>query len=208
VASEPLGVLIPDLVGVFVFGLSGGLAAVRARLDVFGVLVLAGITALGGGVLRDVLLGLTPPFALRHWPYLAVAAAAGLVTFRMHAQVERLRRAYLVLDAAGLGLFTVTATKLGLQHGLGVAGACAIGVITGIGGGMLRDVLIREIPIVLQHSEIYALAALLGAAVVCVCHQFDVLGVPEQIAAAALVFGVRVLALRRGWRAPVPRTAT
>lgn len=197
--------LIPDLVGVFVFGLSGGLAAVRARLDVFGVLVLAAITALGGGVLRDVLLGLTPPNALRHWPYLAVAGAAGLVTFRMHARVERLRRAYLVLDAAGLGLFTVTATKLGLAHGLGVAGACAIGVITGIGGGMLRDVLIREIPIVLQHSEIYALAALLGAVATCVCYRLDVLGVPEQIGAAALVFAVRVLALRRGWRAPVPR---
>lgn len=197
--------LVPDLVGIFVFGLSGGLAAVRARLDVFGVLVLAGITALGGGIMRDLLLGLTPPYALRHWPYLAVAAAAGLVTFRMHARVERLRRAYLVLDAAGLGLFTVTATKLGLQTGLGVAGACGIGVIAGIGGGMLRDVLIREIPIVLQHSEIYALAALLGAAVVCLCYRVHILGLPEQIAAAALVFVVRVIALRRGWRAPVPR---
>ena len=197
--------LIPDLSGIFVFGLSGGLAAVRARLDVFGVVVLAAITALGGGIMRDVLLGITPPFALRHWPYLAVAGAAGLVTFRMHAQVERLRRAYLVLDAAGLGLFSVTATKLGLQHGLGVAGACAVGVITGIGGGMLRDVLIREIPIVLQHSEIYALAALLGAVVACTCYRLHVLHLPEQIAAAALVFGVRVVALRRGWRAPVPR---
>ncbi|MCW2496780.1 MAG: hypothetical protein JWQ77_2704 [Jatrophihabitans sp.] len=196
--------LIPDLVGVFVFGLSGGLAAVRARLDLFGVLVLAGITALGGGVLRDVLLGLTPPFALRHWPYLAVALAGGLVTFRMSAQVERLRRAYLVLDAAGLGLFTVTATKLGLMHGLGVAGACAIGVTTGIGGGVLRDVLIREVPVVL-HSEIYAVAALIGAAAACVCHQLGVLQVPEQVAAAALVFVIRVIALRRGWNAPIAR---
>lgn len=192
---------MPDLVGIFVFALSGGLAAVRARLDLFGVLVLAGITSLGGGVLRDVLLGLTPPYALRHWPYLAVAGVAGLVAFRMHAQVERLRRAYLVLDAAGLGLFTVTATKLGLEHGLGVVGACAIGVITGVGGGVIRDVLIREIPIVL-HSEIYAVAALLGAAAVCVCYRLDALQIPEQIAAAALVFVVRVIALRRGWQAP------
>jgi uncharacterized membrane protein YeiH len=204
VSAEPLQVLIPDLVGVFVFGLSGGLAGVRARLDLFGVLVIAGITALGGGVLRDLLLGLTPPFALRHWPYIAVACGAGLVAFRMHAQVERLRRAYLVLDAAGLGLFTVTATKLGLQHSLGVVGACAIGVITGIGGGVIRDVLIREIPVVL-HSEIYAVAALIGAAAACVCYGQGVLQVPEQIACAALVFVIRVIALRRGWRAPVAR---
>ena len=195
--------LVPDLVGIFVFGLSGGLAGVRARLDLFGVLVLAAITALGGGVLRDVLLGLTPPYALRHWPYLAVAGVAGLVAFRMHAQVERLRRAYLVLDAAGLGLFTMTATKLGLQSGLGVVGACAIGVITGVGGGVIRDVLIREIPVVL-HSEIYAVAALLGAAATCVCYRLHILAVPEQIGAAALTFVVRVIALRRNWQAPRP----
>jgi uncharacterized membrane protein YeiH len=200
-----LQVLVPDLVGVFVFGLSGGLAAVRARLDLFGIIVLAGITSLGGGIMRDVLLGITPPFAVRHWPYLAVAGAAGLVAFRMHAQVERLRRAYLVLDAAGLGLFTVTATKLSLQHGLGVAGACLIGVLTGIGGGVLRDVLIREIPIVLLPSELYALAALTGAAISCVFYRVHQLHVGEQIGAAALVFIVRILALRRGWRAPVAR---
>jgi uncharacterized membrane protein YeiH len=204
VTGEPLQVLLPDLLGVFVFGLSGGLAGVRARLDLFGVAVLAVITALGGGVVRDLLLGLTPPFALRHWPYVAVAFAAGMVAFLMHAQVERLRRAYLVLDAAGLGLFTVTATKLGLQQGLGLVGACAVGLITGIGGGMIRDVLIREIPVVLR-SEIYALAALIGAVTVCACYRLHVLQVPEQIAAATLVFVVRVIALRRGWQAPVAR---
>ncbi|MFD2419797.1 trimeric intracellular cation channel family protein [Amycolatopsis pigmentata] len=202
--DEPLQVLVPDLMGVFVFGLSGGLAGVRARLDLFGVTVLAGITALGGGVVRDLLLGLTPPFALRHWPYVAVAFVAGLVAFLMHAQVQRLRRAYLVLDAAGLGLFTVTATKLGLQQGLGLVGACTVGVITGIGGGVIRDVLIREIPIVLR-SEIYALAALIGAVTVYACYRLHVLQAPEQIAAATLVFVVRLIALRRGWQAPVAR---
>jgi uncharacterized membrane protein YeiH len=204
VSHEPAGLVALDLAGVFVFAISGGLAAVRARLDVFGVVVVAVVTAIGGGILRDTLLGADPPAALRHWPYLAVPAVAGVVVFCWHPQVSRLRRMVLLADAAGLGLFTVTGTRQALDAGLGAAGACAVGVIAGIGGGVIRDVLLREIPLVLRR-EIYALAAALGAVLICVGNGIGGSGAAWQIGTACVVFGLRVLALRRHWSAPRPR---
>jgi uncharacterized membrane protein YeiH len=193
-----------DLVGCFVFALSGGLAAVRARLDIFGVVVLATVTAIGGGIVRDVLAGITPPNALRHWPYLAVSAVAAGVVFLWHPQVNRLRRPIVVLDAAGLGVFTASGTRVALDAGLGPSGAVALGVLTGIGGGILRDVLLREIPLVFRRGEIYALASAAGAVLVVIGYQVG-WTVGWQIGAAALVFGLRVLAARRHWSAPMPR---
>jgi uncharacterized membrane protein YeiH len=190
-----------DLIGVFVFALSGGLAAVRARLDLFGVVVVAAVTALGGGVLRDTLLAANPPYSLRHWQYLAVPVLAAAVTFFWHPQVARLRKLVLVLDAAGLGLFTVTATQKSLDAGLGWAAACVVGVITGIGGGVIRDVLLRQIPVVLRR-EIYAVAAAIGAVLVCVGRAVHQLHAPWLIGTAVVVFGVRLIALRRHWSAP------
>lgn len=193
-----------DLVGVFVFALSGALAAVRARLDLFGVVVVATVTALGGGIVRDTLLAQNPPYALRHWPYLVVPVVAAAVVFGWHPHVARLRKLVLVLDAAGLGLFTVTATQNSLQTGLGVAAASMIGVTTGIGGGVIRDVLLRQIPVVLQR-EIYAVAALMGAGLVCLGSAMHQLHAPWLIATAAVVFAVRMLALVRHWSAPTAR---
>jgi uncharacterized membrane protein YeiH len=192
-----------DLAGCFVFALSGGLAAVRARLDVFGVVVVATVTAIGGGIVRDVLAGVTPPNALRHWPYLAVPAVAAVLVFVWHPQVNRLRRPIVVLDAAGLGLFTVSGTRLALDSGLGPSGAVALGVLTGIGGGVIRDVLLREIPLVLRR-EIYALASAAGAVLVVIGSKVGATFAWE-VAAAAAVFVVRVLAARRHWSAPTPR---
>lgn len=200
--THPL--LALDVAGSFVFALSGALAAVRARLDVFGVVVVATVTAVGGGVLRDVLLGLTPPNALRHWWYLAVPAAAAVLVFVWHPQVTRMLRPIVVLDAAGLGLFTVTGTRLALEQGLGAAGACALGVLTGIGGGVIRDVLLREIPLVLRR-EIYALAAAAGAVLIVLGDRLGALNLAWQVGAAVVVFAVRVLAARRRWSAPTPR---
>jgi uncharacterized membrane protein YeiH len=193
-----------DLIGVFVFALSGGLAAVRARLDVFGVVVVASVTALGGGVLRDTLLQKNPPYSLQHWPYLAVPVVAAVVVFRWHPQVARAWKFVLVLDAAGLGLFTVTATQKSLESGLGWAGASMVGVITGIGGGVVRDILLRQIPVVLRR-EIYAVAALIGAALVSLGHSLHQLHAPWLIGTALVVFAVRMLALVRHWSAPTPR---
>jgi uncharacterized membrane protein YeiH len=193
-----------DLAGCFVFALSGGLAAVRARLDVFGVVVVGTVTAIGGGIVRDVLVGLTPPNALRHWPYLAVPAVAAGVVFVWHPAVTRLRRPVVVLDAAGLGLFTVTGTRVALERGLGPVGAIAVGLLTGIGGGVLRDVLLREIPLVLRRGEIYALAAAVGAVLVVAGHELG--GASGwQAAAVIVVFGLRLLAAWRHWVAPTPR---
>lgn len=203
--SESAQLVTLDLAGAFVFALSGALAAVRARLDIFGVVVVGSVTAVGGGILRDTLLGATPPATLRHWPYLAVPVLASLVTFYLHPQVSRLRRSVVILDAAGLGLFTVAGTRLALNADLGYAGACTLGLITGIGGGVLRDILLRQIPLVLQRGEIYALAALLGAVLVSVGRAIGQTGAVWLVGSAVAVFVVRVLAVRRHWTAPQPR---
>jgi uncharacterized membrane protein YeiH len=197
--------LVLDLVGVAVFAASGALAAVHARLDVFGVIVLATLTALGGGIVRDVLLGITPPSTLRQWPYLLVPAAVALVVFRWHPAVARLRRGVQLADALGLALFVTTGTVTALAAGAPAVTAALVGVITGVGGGVLRDVLLREIPTVLRR-EIYALAALSGAAVVVVGDALGLPQLPVTLGAAVLVAGVRVLALWRHWNAPTPRT--
>jgi uncharacterized membrane protein YeiH len=205
VTHEPAQLVALDLVGTFVFGLSGALTAVRKRLDLFGVVVLGTVTAIGGGIIRDTLLGRTPPYSLRHWYYLAVPAAAALVTFAWHPAVARLRRSAIVFDAAGLGLFTVTGTRLALESGIGMAGASALGVLTGIGGGVVRDVLVRDIPFVLVRGELYAVASLIGAALVCLGKAIHALDVSWSVGCAGVIFVVRVLAVRRHWTVPEPR---
>ncbi|WP_394833396.1 TRIC cation channel family protein [Pendulispora rubella] len=190
------------LVGVGVIGASGALAAVRARLDLFGVVVLAMVTALGGGIARDVLLAIRPPTSLVDWRNLVVSGGAGLAVFWLHPHVARLRKAVLLADAVGLGLFTTASTVTALDHGAPMHTACLIGMIGGIGGGVLRDVLLREIPFVLR-KEIYALAALPGAMVVTLGARFALPAGPVSLVGAALICTVRVLALWRHWNAPI-----
>ncbi|MBW4719081.1 trimeric intracellular cation channel family protein [Saccharothrix obliqua] len=193
-----------ELIGIAAFAASGALAAVRARLDVFGVIVLALTTALGGGIVRDILLGVRPPAALVTWPYLAVAAGTGLVVFQFHPTVAKLRRSVLLLDAIGLGLFVTAGTTTALHLGAPPYAACLVGMTTGIGGGALRDVLLREIPLVLRR-EIYAVAALGGAVIVALGHRLGLPAGPVTLVGAALIAGVRILALWRKWNAPVAR---
>ncbi|MGM1061731.1 trimeric intracellular cation channel family protein [Saccharothrix sp. Mg75] len=194
-----------ELLGIAAFAASGALAAVRARLDVFGVTVLALTTALGGGIVRDVLLGVHPVTALVTWPWLAVAGVTGLVVFRFHPTVAKLRRAVLLLDALGLGLFVTAGTTTALDLGAPPYAACLVGLTTGIGGGALRDVLLREIPLVLRR-EIYAVAALAGAVVVAAGDALGLPAAPVALVGSAIVVGVRLLALWRHWNAPVART--
>jgi uncharacterized membrane protein YeiH len=144
VSSTTLVVL--DLAGIFVFAISGALVAVRRGLDVFGVLVLAGATGLGGGFLRDVLIGATPPAALADWRYLIVPVTAGLVTFTFHPTVGRVERLIVVFDAFGLALFCVTGSLKALQYGLEPVPAALMGMVTAIGGGIVRDVLAGRVP--------------------------------------------------------------
>jgi uncharacterized membrane protein YeiH len=196
--------LAADLLGVAVFAASGATAAVAKRLDLFGVVFVGFVAALGGGITRDLLLGRTPPRAFLSWPYVLVAAGASLAMFWLHPQWGRLRKTALVLDAAGLGLFTVTGTLAALAAHVPPVGACIVGMVTGIGGGLGRDLLTGEIPNVLRR-EIYAVAALSGAVVVVLLARSGLARPAPLLAAALLVFGLRLVALRRRWSAPTPR---
>jgi len=194
VGFSPALILVLNLAGTFVFGLSGGLAAVRAKLDLFGVVVLAAVVGLAGGITRDVLIG-TPPATFRDWRYLAAAAAAGVVCFFAGRALERAERSVMIFDALGLGLFAVTGATKALQFGLGPVQAILLGTITGVGGGMLRDVLLRQVPTVLREG-LYAIPALLGATVLVIAQEagstnpvFPVLGV--LVCVVVRLFGLR-----------------
>ncbi len=197
---EPL-VLALDLVGTFVFALSGAMAGVRHRLDVFGILVLSFAAGNAGGMTRDLLIGAVPPAAIADWRYIAASLLAGLITFRWHAAVRRVRDTVLVLDALGLAVFAVSGALKALAFGLNPVAAVLLGILTGIGGGMLRDVLVAEIPTVLR-AELYAVAALAGAMVVVAGQLMGLPSAPLAVVGAGLCFGLRVVALRRGWALP------
>ncbi|KQT89655.1 hypothetical protein ASG49_15500 [Marmoricola sp. Leaf446] len=196
--------LVLDLGGIFVFAISGALVAVRRRLDVFGVLVLAGTTGLGGGFLRDVLIDATPPAALSDWRYLLVPVLAGLLTFAFHPALGRAERVVTLFDAAGLGLFCVTGAVKALEHGLGPVPAALMGMVTGIGGGIARDLLASRTPAVFS-SELYATPALLGATWAVLATLAGFVEVAVTVPGALLCFGLRMLALWRDWKAPLPR---
>jgi uncharacterized membrane protein YeiH len=201
---EPL-VLALDLLGTFVFALSGAMAAVRHRLDVFGILVLSFAAGTAGGITRDLLIGAVPPAAIGDWRYVVVAVIAGLVTFWGHRIVHRLQDAVLVFDAVGLGVFAVSGTLKALAYGAHPIAAVLLGVLTGIGGGMLRDMLVAQIPTVLR-SELYAVAALAGATVVVIGQAMAFPSTVVAVAGAALCMALRLAALRRGWGLPIPTT--
>jgi uncharacterized membrane protein YeiH len=191
-----------DLAGTAVFAISGAATGVKHRLDVFGVCVLAFVAGNAGGIARDVLLGVTPPAALAGWHNSGASLLAALLTFCWHPRLERLRTPILLFDAAGLGLFAVTGTAKALAFGLHPLVAAMLGVLTGVGGGMIRDLLVREIPTVLR-AEVYAMAALAGAAVVVAGQLLDLpTTVPTMVIGAVLCFALRLLSIRRGWSLP------
>lgn len=193
-----------DLGGTLVFALSGGVAGVKRRLDLFGVLVLAVAVGNAGGMTRDVLIGVVPPAAMRDWRYLAVSLLAGIAAFFWAPVVDRMWSSVLLFDAAGLALFAVVGTQTALAHGLNPVMAALLGMVTGIGGGMVRDILVTEIPIVLR-ADLYAVAALAAAAVVAAGHVLHLPSPPVVIAGAVLCFGLRLGAIRYGWHLPVAR---
>jgi len=198
---DPTLILALNLVGTFVFGLSGGLAAVRARLDLFGVVVMAAVVGLAGGIIRDLLIG-TPPATFRDWRYLAAAGAAGLVCFFGRPALERVQRSVLVFDAVGLGLFCVTGASKALDFGVGAVSAVLLGAITGIGGGMLRDVLLREVPTVLHH-DLYAIPALLGAGVLVAAQKSGLSSPVFPVLGVAVCVGVRLYGLKYEVNVPI-----
>lgn len=190
-----------DLAGTFAFAISGALLAVQKRMDIFGVLVLAFVTAVTGGIVRDVLIGAVPPEAFRSWHMLALASIAGLLCFFGAPLLERMSYPVQLFDAAGLGIFAVSGTQKALQFGIDPVMAAALGVITGIGGGIMRDVLAAREPTVL-HAEVYAVAAIAATVVVVAAHHFGVQVATITLPAAGLCFFLRVMAIYRGWSLP------
>jgi len=193
-----------DLLGVFAFALNGALTAIRvARLDIVGVVTLGTLTALGGGMIRDILLDALPPATFQDWRYLTVAAGGSLVAFVAGRSLDRLARPIVVLDAAGLSLFAVSGALKGLDLGVGFGQAVILGGITAVGGGTLRDVLIREVPSVLT-SGLYAIPALVGALLLVAG---DRLGLGDPVSAvigAVVCFVIRLLGIRFDVHAPRP----
>jgi uncharacterized membrane protein YeiH len=202
--NEPTLLLGLDLAGTFTFALNGGLTAVRAaRLDIVGVVTLAMVSGLGGGIIRDVLLGALPPATFSDWRYLAVAAGGGLAAFAVSGRLARLTMLLTVLDAAGLSLFAVTGASKALALGLGAAPAVLLGAITGVGGGTVRDVLLGQVPSVL-HRGLYAIPALLAAGLTVAAIRAGIYGVPAALGAALACFAVRMLGVRYDLNAPMP----
>lgn len=196
------GLLAADLIGVAVFAASGASAGIAKRLDLFGVAFVGFVAALGGGILRDLVIGSVPPLAFADWRYAVTAVGAAVLVFWLHPQLTRWRRPVLLLDASGLGLFTVTGTIKALDAGVPPVGACLIGMLTAIGGGLARDLLTGEIPVVLQR-DFYALAALVGAILVTILRETGIADPLSMGVSALLITGVRLIALYRRWSAPV-----
>lgn len=197
-------VLVLDLCGTFAFAVSGATAAVRRRLDLFGVLVMSFAASTFGGISRDVLIGATPPAAFQDWRYLAVAMAAGLVAFYWSVMVERLRNPVRMLDAVGLAFFAVAGAQKALVFGLSPVMAALMGMLTGIGGGMARDILLAEVPAVLR-TDLYAVAALAGAGIVVLGNMLEAPVLVSAGVGGLVCFGLRMAALRWGWQLPMAR---
>ncbi len=197
-------VLVLDLCGTFVFALSGAMAGIKRRLDLFGVLVLSFAAANVGGIIRDLLIGAVPPPGIADWRYIAVPVLAGLTVFYWGSIIDRLRSSVQLFDAGGLALFAVSGALKALDFHLGPVTAVLLGMLTGIGGGMVRDVLVAEVPEVLR-GDVYAVAALAGAAVVVVGRMLQFPSAAVTIVGAVLCFGLRFMAIQRGWQLPVAR---
>ena len=192
-----------DLSGTFVFGLNGALTAMEAEnLDIVGVVVLAVITALGGGIIRGVRIGSLPPAAFRDWRYLAVGGGAGIAAFLARQLWVRLQRSITVFDAAGLALFCVTGTTTAFATHLGPFQSVVLGTITGVGGGTVRDVVIRKVPTVLS-SGLYAVPAACGATLTALALEFHFYSTAIAIVAAALCFSIRMAGVRFNLNVPI-----
>ena len=203
--TEPTLLLVLDLTGIFIFGLNGALTAVRVvRLDIVGVVALGMATALGGGVIRDVLLGSIPPATFRDWRYFALAVVGALIAFVLSRWLHRLETPITILDAMGLSVFAVIGTDKAVAFGLGVAPALLLGVVTAVGGGTIRDVLIGRVPTVLR-SDLYAIPALVAAAITVAAMRMGWYGLPAAFGAAAVCFVIRMLGVRFGLNAPSSR---
>lgn len=203
-----LGVIVYEalqLVGISAFAISGALVGVRRGLDLLGILVVGSATGVGGGIIRDLLLGVHPPVSLTHWPYLATALAASLAVFFIHPGLARIRRFEIVFDAFGLGLFSAGSTVGALESGNTWVVAILVGTITAVGGGVVRDVLVNTVPGVLTR-ELYAVSAIFGAAVAGGALALGATASVATIGGGACAIVLRLVSIARGWHLPKPHT--
>ncbi len=197
---------ILNFAGVAVFAASGAMVGVRKDFDMWGIVTVGVLTGAGGGVLRDVLLGITPPSSIENFGNALTGTIASLLVFAFHPAFTKLRRSILVLDAFGMGLFAATGASIAVEVGASAFAATAVGLLTAVGGGVLRDVISNEIPLLLQPADLYAVPALVGATVVAVGSYHT--PVPDWvwlIVGSILATGLRLLGLKFGWRLPTAR---
>ena len=191
---------IIEILGTVAFTISGAFSAMQKKLDWFGVLSIGFVTAIGGGTIRDVLIGNTPVSWMRDMTTPLIILGTGLISIAFNRLLKNLKVTLFLFDALGLGLFTVIGVQKGLALGLNPGICVALGTITGCFGGVLRDMLLNHIP-VLFHKEIYATACILGGSVYCICVRL----LPEQVAESItviLICGIRILAVRFNWKLP------
>jgi len=193
-----------DLIGTFVFAISGGLVAVRSKLDLLGIIVLAVATGVGGGLIRDVALGATPPAAFLDEWYLIVCVVVGLGVFVLSNKINPEWRLVRIADAIGLGVFAAAGAAKASTAGLGPIGITMMAAITATGGGVIRDVLVVQIPAVLQR-DFYATATLIGGALFAVCFMLEVPLWASTAITITVTTGLRLFAMWRGLGLPVAR---
>ncbi len=191
-----------DWVGTLAFAFSGALLGVQKRFDLFGVLFLSFVVAVVGGMMRDVLIGAVPPVAITDIHYFLISIAGGLITFWWYPGVATLQRQILLFDAVGLALFAVIGAQKAIDYGINPLMAAILGMITGIGGGMTRDVLAGDVPFVLR-GDLYAVAALAAGATVSLGQLLGVAPSAPMLLGAGLCVFLRLMAIYRGWRAPI-----
>ncbi|MEM3676513.1 MAG: trimeric intracellular cation channel family protein [Thermoplasmataceae archaeon] len=196
--------LILNLMGTFVFGISGAIAGVRHKTDIFGVIVLSYVAANAGGILRDLIIGAIPPATITQWWYIVAAFVPGPLVFYFYPVVQRLDHPVLVFDAAGLSLFAVSGSLKALQYHINPLASILLGIVTAVGGGASRDVLVGEIPAVLR-TDIYAVAALAGSSILVITYLANVPSYIGAIAGASLCFVIRILSIHFKWRLPAAK---
>jgi uncharacterized membrane protein YeiH len=195
--------LILDLFGTFFFAMSGCLLAARRNFDIVGSLLLGSLVGLGGGVIRDLIISQSVPTAFVEPIYLVAPVLAAVVVYFHVLGVQRFRRTLLIFDAGGLALFCVTGTLKALDSGMGPVTSAVLGITTAVGGGVLRDVVANEVPQIFNPRGVYAVPAMLGASLVTLLSQLGWFNAYTGTAIAAVVFLLRVLSLRFGWRVPL-----
>lgn len=202
--TESMLLLVLNLAGVFFFGLNGSLIALRqTSLDLVGVVVVGMVTALGGGTIRDVLINSLPPATFADWRYLAVAAAGALIAFLVGHHLERFISVIDVADAIGLSLFCVAGADKAMAFGLGLSQSVILGAITAVGGGMIRDVIIRQVPTVLTKG-LYAVPAIVGSILTVASIRLGIYGTSAIVIAALSCFIIRILGMYFNLNAPKP----